>query len=274
MSIKGAEGNTFQKNCVEFNLYEPRRDKTVKGQLLGTTVLDLAGYGVVKESLSVNAPIISKRTYRNTAQPLLFLKIQPFEKSRTSSFLRDSLTGEASKDRNHGESVYALMSEEYAEEAEVSMFTDDISSHSSLAASFVVESIGYSSPQDKENRYNSLISPKLSPGQPDVITDNGLDGLLLGTLLNSHKNVKALLGKKQSKIIFVCYILAEMELWSAFWDSQMDDELKASQLYQSLKITLQYVQLAFSPNTDLVLDSVTSPKFFSISFEDELAAHI
>ncbi|KAL2538183.1 uncharacterized protein Fot_19574 [Forsythia ovata] len=138
MSIKGAEGNTFQKNCVEFNLYEPRRDKTVKD------------YGVVKESLSVNAPINCKRTYRNTAQPLLFLKIQPFEKSRTSSSSRDSLTGEASMDRNHGESVSALMSEEYAEEAEVSTFTDDdISSHSSLAASSIVESIGYSSPQER-----------------------------------------------------------------------------------------------------------------------------
>ncbi|KAL2500723.1 Serine/threonine-specific protein phosphatase/bis(5-nucleosyl)-tetraphosphatase [Forsythia ovata] len=39
-------------------------------------------------------------------------------------------------DMNHGESVSALMSEEYAEEAEVSTFTDDdISSHLSLAAS-------------------------------------------------------------------------------------------------------------------------------------------
>ncbi|KAL2501853.1 uncharacterized protein Fot_35701 [Forsythia ovata] len=151
MSIKGAEGNTFQKNCVEFNLYEPRRDKTVKSQLLGTAILDLADYGVVKESLSVNAHINCKRRYRNTAQPLIFLKIQPFEKSRTSSSSRDSLTGEASMDKNHGESVSALMSEEYAEEAKVSMFTDDdISSHSSLAASSVVESIGYSSPQDKE----------------------------------------------------------------------------------------------------------------------------
>ncbi|KAL2554732.1 uncharacterized protein Fot_08351 [Forsythia ovata] len=151
MSIKGAEGNTFQKNCVEFNLYKPRRDKTVKGQLLGTAILDLADYGVVKESLSINAPINCKQTYRNTAQPLLFLKIQPFEKSRTSSSSRVNLTGEVSMDSKHGESVSALMSEEYVEEAEVSTFTDDdISSHSSLAAFSIVESIGYSSPQDKE----------------------------------------------------------------------------------------------------------------------------
>ncbi|KAL2556424.1 uncharacterized protein Fot_01163 [Forsythia ovata] len=166
MSIKGAEGNTFQKNCVEFNLYEPRRDKTVKGQLLGTAILDLADYGVVKESLSINAPINCKRTYRNTTQPLLFLKIQPFEKSRTSSSSRDNLTGEASMDKNHGESISALMSEEYAEEAEVSTFTDDdISSHSSMAASSVVELIGYSSPQDKEYLCGGGgVAPQVTPG--------------------------------------------------------------------------------------------------------------
>lgn len=151
MSVKGAEGIAFQKHCVEFNLYEPRRDKTVKGQMLGTAILDLADYGVVKESLSINVPINCKRTYRNTVQPLLFLKIQPVAK-RTSSSSRDSLIGEASTDRNHGESVSALMGEEYAEEAVVAMSTDDdVSSHSSLAASSGVESIGYSSPQNKEN---------------------------------------------------------------------------------------------------------------------------
>ncbi|KAL2554556.1 uncharacterized protein Fot_08175 [Forsythia ovata] len=167
MSIKGAEGNTFQKNCVEFNLYEPRRDKTVKD------------YGVVKESLSINAPINCKRTYRNTAQPLLFLKIQPFEKSRTSSSSRDNLTGEVSMDSKHGESVSALMSEEYVEEAEVSTFTDDdISSHSSLAAFSIVESIGYSSPQDKENEENQTSGDinqiaSFRENSWDLIPDNG-----------------------------------------------------------------------------------------------------
>ncbi|KAK6117486.1 hypothetical protein DH2020_048764 [Rehmannia glutinosa] len=132
VSTKGGDGDTFQKNCIEFNLYEQRRDKTIKGQLLGTAVLDLADYGMVKENLSVSAPINCKRTYRNTAQPLLFLKIQPVERSRTSP----SLMREASMDRNRAESVSALMSEEYAEEAEVASFTtddDDVSSYSSLA---------------------------------------------------------------------------------------------------------------------------------------------
>ncbi|KAI3473856.1 hypothetical protein Pfo_028037 [Paulownia fortunei] len=140
VSIKGGDGDTFQKNCIEFNLYEPRRDKTVKGQLLGTAVLDLADCGI--------------RTYRNTVQPLLFLKIQPAERSHTSSSSRDSLMREASMDRNHAESVSALMSEEYAEEAEVASFTtdDDVSSHSSLAVtSSAADSNDSSSPQNKEN---------------------------------------------------------------------------------------------------------------------------
>ncbi|KAI3463095.1 hypothetical protein Pfo_019758 [Paulownia fortunei] len=153
MSIKGGDGDTFQKNCIEFNLYEPRREKTVKGQLLGTAVLDLAEYGVVKESLCISAPINCKRTYWNTAQPLLFLKIQPIERSRASSSSRDRLMREASMDRNNCESVSAL-SEEYAEEAEVASFTtdDDVSSHSSLAVtSAAAESNGSSWPQNKEN---------------------------------------------------------------------------------------------------------------------------
>ncbi|KAK6153150.1 hypothetical protein DH2020_012789 [Rehmannia glutinosa] len=142
-----------QKNCIEFNLYEPRRDKTVKGQLIGTAVLDWAEYGVVKESLCISVPINCKRTYWNSAQPLLFLKIQSIEKTRASSSSRDSLTREASMDRNTFESVSAL-SEEYVEEAEVSSFTtdDDVSSQSSVAVtSAAAESNGSSSPQNKEN---------------------------------------------------------------------------------------------------------------------------
>ncbi|KAK4346205.1 hypothetical protein RND71_032544 [Anisodus tanguticus] len=139
ISIKGGDrdGDTFQKNCIEFNLYEPRRDKTVKGQPLGTAIINLAEYGVVKEGLNVSAPINCTRAYRNTAQPLLFLKIQPFERSRmSSSSSREVLTREASIDCSCVESVSTLTSEEYGEEAEIASFTDDDgSSHSSVAVS-------------------------------------------------------------------------------------------------------------------------------------------
>lgn len=126
MSVRSGDTDVFQKNCLEFNLYEPRRDRTIKGQLLGTAVIDLAEYGTLKESLSTSVPMNCKRSYRNTEQPLLFLKIQPLDMKRASS---------SSKDNNGGDSVSTLMNEEYAEEAEIASFTDDdVSSHSSAAA--------------------------------------------------------------------------------------------------------------------------------------------
>lgn len=139
MNVKNKDADTFLKNCLEFNLYEPRRDKT---QLLATATIDLADYGIVKETLSVNAPMNSKRSFRNTAQPVLFIKIQPAEKpvSRTGSSLREGFSREASLDKSGGESVSALMNEEYAEEAESASFTDDdVSSRSSPTVSSTVE---------------------------------------------------------------------------------------------------------------------------------------
>ncbi|KAL2547385.1 nucleolar protein gar2 [Forsythia ovata] len=84
MTIKSGNRDTFQKNCLKFNLYEPRSNQMVKGQLLGTAVVDLVEYGVVKECLSINAPINCKRMYKNTAQPFLFLEIQPVERKEAS----------------------------------------------------------------------------------------------------------------------------------------------------------------------------------------------
>ncbi|KAG4395929.1 hypothetical protein AAZX31_19G067400 [Glycine max] len=140
MSVRGGDADVFQKNCLEFNLYEPRRDKTVKGQLLATGVVDLAEYGALKESLSTSVPMNCKRSYRNTDQPLLFIKIRPVERNRASALLKDS---------NGGDSVSTLMNEEYAEEAEIASFTDDdVSSHSSVAAvSTSIESTGFTQPK-------------------------------------------------------------------------------------------------------------------------------
>ncbi|TXG54832.1 hypothetical protein EZV62_020088 [Acer yangbiense] len=135
MNAKNKDADTFQKNCLEFNLYEPRRDKTT---LLATAIVDLAEYGIVKETLNVNVPMNSKRSFRNTSQPVLFAKIQPVDKaiSRTSSSLREGFLKEAASDKNGGESVSALMNEEYAEEAEIASITDDDdSSHSSVIVS-------------------------------------------------------------------------------------------------------------------------------------------
>ncbi|XP_020232590.1 uncharacterized protein LOC109812935 [Cajanus cajan] len=145
MSVRSVDSDVFQKNLLEFNLYEPRRDKTVKGQLLGSAIIDLAEYGTLQETLSTNVPMNCKRSYRNTDQSFLFIKIQPVERNRGAS---TSL-----KDNHGGDSVSTLMNEEYAEEAEIASFTDDDgSSHSSVAAvSTSIESSGFTSSKLEKN---------------------------------------------------------------------------------------------------------------------------
>ncbi|CAH1420543.1 unnamed protein product [Lactuca virosa] len=114
MSIKAGDSDTFLKNCVELNMYEPRRDKI--GQLLATAVVDFAEYGVVKDGLIVSVPMNCKRTFSNTSQPMLFLKIQAFEKNnRVRSSSGDSLVREGSTEMNE-------------ETESVSITDDDVSS--------------------------------------------------------------------------------------------------------------------------------------------------
>lgn len=131
-----SKSNSFQKNVLELNLYEPRRDKNAKGQLLGTAIVDLAEHGIIKEVTSFGVPLNCKRSYRSNAQPLVYVKIQVWDKEGlgSSSRSRESLSKEVSLDKDGRESVSTLMSEEYAEEeTEIASFTDDdISSHSSL----------------------------------------------------------------------------------------------------------------------------------------------
>ncbi|KAF2583422.1 hypothetical protein F2Q68_00002521 [Brassica cretica] len=133
----------FFKNVLELNLYEARRERT--HQLLATATIDLAEYGIVKDTLSLTAPMNSKRSYRNTTQPVLHLSIQPIRAASSSS-------RNGSKDG--GESVSALMSEEYDKEAEIASITDDdISSHSSLtvvSSSTLESNAAFSVPTEEE----------------------------------------------------------------------------------------------------------------------------
>ncbi|KAK1432693.1 hypothetical protein QVD17_09591 [Tagetes erecta] len=136
MSIKTGDGDVFLKNCIEFNMYEPRRDKTVKGQLLATAVLDFAEYGVVKDGLIVSVPMNCKRAFSNTVQPMLFLKIEVVDKNNR--------VRSVSMDRNWSES----MSEEHVEETESTSVTDDdVSSQSSVAATYLASRSNVSSTQ-------------------------------------------------------------------------------------------------------------------------------
>lgn len=120
--------------------------------MLATAVIDLADYGVVKETISVNAPMSSNRSFKNTSQPVLHVKIQPIDKGRSSSSSRYSLLKGVSHEKNGGKSVSALMNGEYAEEAEIASFTDDdVSSHSSLTN-------GGLHPQNEEVLFSCFLS--------------------------------------------------------------------------------------------------------------------
>uniref|UniRef100_A0A2P2K3Q6 Uncharacterized protein MANES_17G105300 n=1 Tax=Rhizophora mucronata TaxID=61149 RepID=A0A2P2K3Q6_RHIMU len=162
MSVRGKDVDTFQKNCLELNLSEPRRDKM---QLLATAVVDFADYGVIKETTIITVPMHSKRSFRNTSEPILYIKIQPVDKGHSSSSSRDRPAKGVSLDKNYGESVSSLMNEEYTEEAESTSFTDDdVSSHSSLTS-------GGLPPRNGENGPNRLMDSR------GVSKDNTKPGL-------------------------------------------------------------------------------------------------
>jgi hypothetical protein len=118
-----SKSGKWQKNLLALNLYEPRRDK-LKGQHLGTATLDLAEHAMFHEDSSVPVPLNSKRNFKNNAQPMVYLRIQPLDGDNSSVLSRDTLSKEASIDKDSKEVVSATMSE-YTEETEFASFTDD-----------------------------------------------------------------------------------------------------------------------------------------------------
>ncbi|GAB4840582.1 hypothetical protein Ancab_021351 [Ancistrocladus abbreviatus] len=104
-SRKSPAGGGFQKNYLEFSLFEPKKDKAVKGQLLGTATINLAEYGIIKDAETIGTPITIKKMSKGMVQPVLYVTIQPFD--------------------NEGiDSVLHLMSEQANEDSELA-FTDD-----------------------------------------------------------------------------------------------------------------------------------------------------
>ncbi|XVF85220.1 hypothetical protein PTKIN_Ptkin17bG0100400 [Pterospermum kingtungense] len=136
-SRKSTGRASFQKNFLEFYLYEPRKDMVAKGQLLGSAVVNLADYGIIKETITISTPVNLKRSSRNREKPVLYLNIQPFDKDSSSSSIKGSLSNEVSLDKDGSESVSELINEGNDKELEIASFTDDdyddddFSSHSS-----------------------------------------------------------------------------------------------------------------------------------------------
>ncbi|KAL4379561.1 hypothetical protein GQ457_02G012340 [Hibiscus cannabinus] len=175
MSVKGRDADVFHKNFLEFNLYEPRREKI---QLLATGIADLAEYGIIKETVDITVPMNSKRSYSsNTAQPILFIKIDRISKGQSISSSRGVLSKELPQDRKRSESVSSLMDEEYAEEAEVASFTDDdVSSHSSLTvSSSTLESNNGSVPVIDDKEGENMLASKSNTERTSVANLSSTD---------------------------------------------------------------------------------------------------
>ncbi|GFZ21159.1 hypothetical protein Acr_29g0003210 [Actinidia rufa] len=128
--------DSFQKNCLEFYLYEYRKDKAAKGQPLGTAIINLADYGIIKENIAISALVNCKKSSKNAAQPVLYVNVQAVDKDSSNPSPNGSLSKEASLEKDGGEFVSKLVNDVNDDESEIASFTDDdVSSHSSQTVS-------------------------------------------------------------------------------------------------------------------------------------------
>ncbi|GAV87826.1 NT-C2 domain-containing protein [Cephalotus follicularis] len=146
-SRRGTLRDGFQKNCLDFTLYEPRKDKGAKGQLLGSAIINLADYGIIKESIHISEPIHLKKSSKNMGQPVLYLDIQPFG---IDSY---RLLKEVSFEQDGSKSVSEVQNVVDDVESEIASFTDDdnVSSRSSqtISSSTLETATGSSGHNDK-----------------------------------------------------------------------------------------------------------------------------
>ncbi|KAM1303782.1 hypothetical protein ACFX2F_021550 [Malus domestica] len=153
-SRKNAVRDTYQKNNLEFYLYEPRKDKGVKGQLLGSAEINLADYGIVVETRNVSTPLNWKKSFKSSAQTVLSVSIQPCGKPSSSLTPKSSLSREESLENEGTESVPGSVNDGTDE---IASFTDDdvdddVSSHPSHTVnSSAVETTVSSSPSGEKN---------------------------------------------------------------------------------------------------------------------------
>ncbi|KAE9619159.1 hypothetical protein Lal_00047068 [Lupinus albus] len=119
-SKKSKHRESFQKNSLEFNLY----DKTApKSQLLGSATINFADFGIIKETKAIITQLNCKKSFRNSTQPNLYVIIQPFETECSSSSPNSTLSKEFSLDKEGSESVSQSVNDD--DDLEIASFTDD-----------------------------------------------------------------------------------------------------------------------------------------------------
>ncbi|XP_071702306.1 uncharacterized protein [Rutidosis leptorrhynchoides] len=113
----------FQKNYLEFHLYQPRKDKPHKDELLGSAIVNLGDYGIIDNVLNLSVPFIWKKSSKSVVEPALFISLQLNDKDETNSS-RSSLSKQSSLDKYGQESASEATNEEN-EELDIAAFTDD-----------------------------------------------------------------------------------------------------------------------------------------------------
>ncbi|KAF7837455.1 EEIG1/EHBP1 N-terminal domain containing protein [Senna tora] len=142
-SKRGKHRDSFQKNCLDFHLYERQNDKTSKSQLLGSATINIADYGNIKETTAINTQVNCKKSFRNSPQPFLYINIQPVDLEGSDSSPKSSFSKEYSLDKEETESATQSLNDE---DIEIASFTDDeiddISPNSSQTSRSAFETTG------------------------------------------------------------------------------------------------------------------------------------
>ncbi|KAJ8758874.1 hypothetical protein K2173_002653 [Erythroxylum novogranatense] len=164
---------SFHRNYLEFNLYEPKKDRATKGQPLGSAVINLADFGIIEDNAIISAPISLKKNYKGNVQPVLYINIRPLDSEKST------LSKGVSLEKDGSESV----SEVTNEDSEIASFTDDDSS-------YVVESSKSSPGQEYQNGQRSTPYSRLAPPNTEESTKSNHAGSV-ETFPNKDANGKA-----------------------------------------------------------------------------------
>ncbi|CAN4124171.1 unnamed protein product [Withania somnifera] len=175
----------FQKNFLDFHLYELRKDKTTRGQILGTSVINLADFGLIEEVVSIYTPLNCKKNSKSSEQPALFVNIHPTERASSCSS-QVSVGKELSIERDGQESVADSVNGKNDDEYEIASFTDDESSHSSQN---VAEGASASPSQQGKIEHESITENVLRDDpEPDILLGLDSTAMLMDSTSRSSRN--------------------------------------------------------------------------------------
>lgn len=139
-SRKSSASDGYQKNNLEFHLSEPRKDKAAKGHVLGSAIINLADYANAVETTNVGVPLSLKKSSKCSAQPVLYVNVQPCGKDGCN------LSKQVSLDNNENCGSTSVSGSLNEVDDEIDSFTDDDGDDRSSHSSRTVTSSAFEAP--------------------------------------------------------------------------------------------------------------------------------